>query len=244
MQSSQHILLFGAATVALIHTLIGPDHYLPFVVLGRAEGWPLRKTLLWTGICGAAHVLSSVVVGMLGVALGWALSGVQRFEGARGHIASIALIGFGLIYFLWGLWRARRGHSHVHIHADGSLHCHPHPHRVSIPGAAHEQTEHEEPEHVSSHQRTLWVLFIIFVLGPCEPLIPLLLVPASRHDLRGVAAVATLFGVITIATMLALVTAGVLGMKLLRLQRLERHAHALAGFAVLMSGVLVQILGV
>jgi sulfite exporter TauE/SafE len=244
MHGPQEILIFSAATVGLIHTVIGPDHYLPFIVLARAEGWPLRKTLFWTGLCGTAHVLSSVVVGMLGVALGWALSGAERFEGVRGHIASVGLIGFGLVYFLWGMWRAHRGHSHVHAHADGSLHSHPHPHRVAGAGAGHERAAHEEPEHVSSHQRTLWVLFIIFVLGPCEPLIPLLLAPASRHDLAGVAAVAVVFGAVTIGTMMALVAAGLLGVKLIRFQRLERHAHALAGFAVLVSGVLVRLLGV
>ena len=35
-----------AATLGLVHTVIGPDHYLPFIVIGRAREWTLRKTLL------------------------------------------------------------------------------------------------------------------------------------------------------------------------------------------------------
>jgi len=186
MHGSQPIILASAATIAVVHTVIGIDHYLPFIVLSRAGGWSLRKTLAWTFVCGLGHVLSSVALGLLGVGLGWALSSLQRFESVRGEIAGIALIGFGVVYLAWGLWRGRRGHTHVHVHADGSLHSHPHDH----PGV--EPAPHESPEHVSAHNRTLWVLFTIFVLGPCEPLIPLLIAPASRHDAAGVASVAAL----------------------------------------------------
>jgi len=261
MAGSHDILMAGTVSVALIHTLIGPDHYLPFIVLGRAEGWTLRKTLVWTFLCGVGHVLSSIVLGVLAVGLGWAVSSVQRFEALRGHFAALVLIAFGLIYFLWGLWRGRRGHSHVHVHADGSLHKHPHDHptaaalvdgrsvaRASLGGAApapvHERAAHEEPGHVTRHRRTLWVLFIIFVLGPCEPLIALLLAPASRQDLGGVLLVAGLFGAVTVATMLGVVALGTFGIRLVRLQRLERYAHALAGFAILVSGLMIQLLGV
>jgi nickel/cobalt transporter (NicO) family protein len=244
MNESHAILLVSALSIGLIHTVIGPDHYLPFIVLGRAEGWTLRKTMLWTLVCGLGHVLSSIAIGLLGVALGWALSSMERFEGIRGHLAGIALIGFGLIYFLWGLWRGRRGHSHLHKHSDGSLHAHAHPHTRPSQERDHEEAPHEEPSHVARHQRTLWVLFMIFVLGPCEPLIPLLMAPASRHDTLGVLLVAGLFSVVTIGTMMILVLIGTFGLHLVRIRMLEQYAHALAGFAILVSGLLIQLLGV
>jgi len=242
--SSLNVLLVSAAGLGLLHTLIGPDHYLPFIVLGRAEGWPLRKTLLWTFVCGLAHVLSSVVVGALGVALGWALSRMEQFEGVRGTMAGWALAGFGALYFAWGLWRGWRGqHVHVHRHADGTIHTHSHDHDKVAPAPTHEQAVHEEPDHVRAHRRTVWTLFIIFVLGPCEPLIPLLIVPAASHSFWGVALVATVFGVVTISTMMVTVTLGYLGLGALRVQFLERYVHALAGATLLAAGLMTQLMG-
>jgi nickel/cobalt transporter (NicO) family protein len=40
------VLAGTAASLGLVHTVIGPDHYLPFIVIGRARRWTLRKTLL------------------------------------------------------------------------------------------------------------------------------------------------------------------------------------------------------
>ena len=90
------VLLGTAAAVAAFHTLIGLDHSIPFVVLGRARGWSLRRTLGVTGACGVAHVASSVLIGSVGVALGVALDRLSWLESARGQIAAGLMIGFGL----------------------------------------------------------------------------------------------------------------------------------------------------
>lgn len=242
---SLNVLVLTALSLGLVHTVIGPDHYLPFIVLGRAEGWTLRKTMTWTFLCGLAHVLSSVIVGSLGVALGWALSQMEDFEGGRGQLATWGLIGFGLVYFLWGLWRGRRGHAHVHVHADGSIHSHAHQHDArGEPMPLHENSDHDDPRHVTSHQRTRWTLFIIFVLGPCEPLIPLLMVPAAAHSPWGIASVAVVFGTATIGTMMILVALGHLGLRTLRLRSLERYVHAMAGLTLVISGLAMELLGI
>lgn len=242
---SLNVLLVTALSIGLIHTLIGPDHYLPFIVLGRAEGWSLRKAVWWTFLCGLGHVLSSVVLGAIGVGLGWAVTSMEAFEGLRGTLASWGLIGFGLLYFLWGLWRARKGHKHVHLHADGALHRHEHQHEgEGVAGPQHIAAEHDDPDHLHRHRRTVWTLFIIFVLGPCEPLIPLLLVPAAQHSAWGVAAVAIVFSTVTVLTMVTVVALGLLGLKTLRLPALERYVHAMAGATLLVSGLLVQLLGI
>jgi ABC-type nickel/cobalt efflux system permease component RcnA len=237
------ILLVTALSLGLVHTLLGPDHYLPFIVLGRAEGWALRKTLLVTGLCGLIHVGSSIVVGGLGIAVGWSLGGMEWFEGIRGEVAGWALLVFGAAYLIWGIVRAERGHAHVHVHEDGTIHEHPHHHDHRAETAAHPDEPHEEAAHVRSHRRTVWALFVVFVLGPCEPLIPLLLVPAAAHSAGGIAAVSAAFSVATIGTMLAVVAAGWVGLRLFRLGRLERYAHAMSGAAVLASGALITFVG-
>ncbi len=67
-------LAVTAATVGIVHTLLGPDHYLPFVALARSKGWTLRKTLAVTGFCGIGHVAGSIMLGALGIALGSSLT--------------------------------------------------------------------------------------------------------------------------------------------------------------------------
>ena len=65
MDQSILLLMWTAATIGFIHTLAGPDHYLPFVMMARARQWSQRKTLWITLLCGIGHVLSSVVLGPL-----------------------------------------------------------------------------------------------------------------------------------------------------------------------------------
>lgn len=242
MEQSLVVLSLTAFTLALFHTAVGPDHYLPFIVLGRSEGWTLRRTLLWTFLCGVGHVLSSIVIGAIGIAVGWSVSGMEGFEGIRGELASWTLIGFGGLYMLWGLVRARSGHVHSHVHGDGSVHSHVHRHSGDDPEPFHARRPHDA-SHIKSHRRTLWALFLIFVLGPCEPLIPLLMVPAADHSVFGVAIVAAIFSVGTIGTMLVIATAGFLGLRLVNLGALERYVHVLSGFAILASGAAIKLLG-
>ena len=122
------ILSVTAASIGFLHTLFGPDHYLPFIVMSRAGRWTMKKTALITLLCGVGHVLSSVLLGLVGVAIGTAVTKLEVIEGARGNIAAWLLIGFGFAYFVWGLHRAIKGktHSHVHVHGEGDDHDHEH----------------------------------------------------------------------------------------------------------------------
>ena len=76
-QATLSVLLGTAVTVAVGHTLIGVDHTLPFVVLGRARSWSLNKVLWVTALCGLGHVLSSVLLGIAALALGSALTSLD-----------------------------------------------------------------------------------------------------------------------------------------------------------------------
>ena len=242
------VLAGTAASLGLVHTVIGPDHYLPFIVISRARNWTLRKTLFVSFLAGLGHILSSVVLGFVGIALGIAVARLEGVESARGEIAAWLLIGFGLAYFLWGMRRAWKGKPHTHAHLHGHAGAHEHPH--SPEHGVHEHVHsHETAEHAHLHGEsgkvniTPWVLFTIFVFGPCEPLIPLVMYPAARHSMAGVALVAGAFGLITIATMLIIITAASWGARFVRLGKLERYSHALAGLMIFVSGLAVQFLG-
>jgi len=242
------VLAGTAASLGFIHTVIGPDHYLPFIVISRARNWTLRKTLFISFLAGLGHILSSVVLGFVGIALGIAVARLEGVESARGEIAAWLLIGFGLAYFLWGMRRAWKAKPHAHAHLHGREAAHEHPHSPE-PGVHEHVHSHEKAEHAHLHGEekkaniTPWVLFTIFVFGPCEPLIPLIMYPAARHSTAGVALVAAAFGLVTIATMLVIITAASLGARFVRLGKLERYSHALAGLMIFVSGLAVQFLG-
>ena len=239
--SSDLILLLGtAATLGVAHTLLGPDHYVPFVAMSRALDWSRAKTAAVALLCGVAHVLSSAVLGLLGILLGLMVGRLEALETFRGELAGWFLIAFGLVYFVWGLRRAyrHRPHSHLHVHDDGTVHAHTHVHEES-----HVHVHAPAKSHSSAARVTPWVLFTIFVFGPCEPLIPLLMYPAAEQSWLGVALVTLVFGAATLATMLLAVLALSTGLARLSFGKLERYTHALAGATVLFCGLAVQFLG-
>jgi len=234
-ESSLTILLAAAALLGFVHTLTGPDHYVPFVAMARIGRWSLPKTMLVTGLCGVGHVMSSVVLGLLGISLGLAVTGLDWFEAWRGNIAGWLLLGFGFAYFVWGVHQAirNRPHSHMHLHDGDVLHTHEHGH---VGQHAH---VHMDTERAAS--MTPWILFTIFVFGPCEPLIPLLIYPAAKLSAWGVAMVAIVFSVVTIGTMSVIVLATTLGLAKLSFERFARWGHAFAGLVVTACGVAIQL---
>ncbi len=241
-------LMIAAASIGFFHTLFGPDHYLPFVMMSWSRKWSMVKTMLITFICGIGHVFSSVVLGLLGVALGLALNRLELFESNRGTVAAWLLIAFGLAYFIWGVRNAIRNkpHTHGHFHEDDHEHDqtpnHDHDHEH-----AHEHVHTAEHMHVhNQHAKTNitpWVLFVIFVFGPCEPLIPMLMYPASQNSWAGLLMVTAVFSVVTIGTMLIIVALGVKGFSFIPMKKMQRYSHAIAGATILLCGVAIVFIG-
>lgn len=227
-------LSLSAAVIALVHTVLGPDHYLPFLVMAKARAWSAKRTMKITLLCGIGHLLGSVALGFLGITLGTQLESLEWLEGMRGNLAAWMLIGLGVAYTAWGLRHAARNRPHSHWHQHGeTMHRHFHSH-------------HEAHAHVHDEgQESLmpWIIFIIFVLGPCEPLIPLLMYPAARENMLGVIMVTTVFGVVTVLTMTLVVAVSLMGLKTIKLKRFERFGHAMAGSTILLCGLGVTFFG-
>jgi sulfite exporter TauE/SafE len=225
-------LTITAASLAFLHTLLGPDHYLPFIVMSRARKWTIYKTSWVTILSGFGHVISSILLGTIGIGVGIALNKLEFMESVRGDLAAWLFILFGLGYMVWGLQRVVRNkpHKHTHHHANGTVHVHEHTHQ-------------ETHDHTHKNNITPWILFTIFFLGPCEPLIPLLMYPAAQNSSWGVAQVSIVFGLVTMLTMLVLVLLASYGLKFVRLGKMERYTHAIAGATILLSGMGILYLG-
>jgi sulfite exporter TauE/SafE len=204
--------------------------------MARARKWSLVKTTCITALCGAGHVLSSIILGIIGIALGISINKLGAIESFRGGLAAWLLIAFGAGYFIWGVIRARKSRPHVHWHAHGD---------TSMP--IHKHTHSKDHLHLHKGEKaknlTPWILFTIFVFGPCEPLIPLLIYPAAKSSIFGLVLVTGVFGVVTIATMLSIVILLSLGTNLLPMGRLERYTHALAGATICLCGIAIRFLG-
>lgn len=232
MSNDLSIITLTAASLGFIHTVLGPDHYLPFIVMSRARNWSVFKTGWVTVLCGIGHVGSSVLLGFIGLTVGFGISRLESIESFRGDVAAWLFILFGASYTIWGFYRLHRKkpHRHIHSHMNGSVHIHEHTHL-------------NEHDHVHTRNITPWILFTIFVLGPCESVIPLLMYPASSSSTWGIIQVSLVFCVSTVLTMLVIVLLAAYGFRLVRLGNLERFTHVIAGITIMLSGMGILLLG-
>jgi sulfite exporter TauE/SafE len=206
---SLSVLLISTFTIAAVHTL-APDHWVPFVSIGRAQKWSKTKLTWVTLVCGIGHVGSSIVIGAVGLVLGFSLSSLESIESQRAQVAGLLLVGFGLAYAIWGIKHVRQ-HKHSNIDPKRSV--------------------------------TIWTIIAIFVLGPCEPLIPLMFVSAA-HSWMAVWLVSLVFGLVTIVMMIGQALLAYLGISLVRLRKIEHYSHAVAGGVIAATGGVVMLFGI
>ena len=90
------LLAFSAAAIAFVHTILGPDQYLPFVAMAKARQWSMSKTLRITLMCGTGHLAGSVALGLKAVNLG-------RFERYNHAVAGSAVLVCGLSVAILGI---------------------------------------------------------------------------------------------------------------------------------------------
>jgi len=229
MQSqSYYTLLVAALSIGFIHTLIGPDHYLPFVALGKSNKWTDARTLSVTFLCGLGHVVSSLAMGAIGIALGASVGALENVDSSRSDIVKWMFLVFGVCYTIYGIKLAlvqsvnvdSDAESITHAHAHSCRHCH----NIDI-----------------SRNASFWVLFIIFLFGPCEVLIPLLIYPAANFNWYEVFSIALAFSLSTVLTMILAVAALLYGMRFAGgwTEKLERWNHAITGAILIFCAILM-----
>ncbi len=229
-------LIFTAASLGFAHTIVGPGHYLPFASLAKFGNWSYFRTMCAVFACGFAHVLSSLVIGAVGLALGAGVGALERVEGSRADIVKWAFLAFAVAYFAFGLRSALRGGA-------GSR-------RPEAGGGAGESSNScgaggRQATCGAGAKRgeraTCWLLFAVFAFGPCEVLIPLVMYPAASFDWLGVLAVAVAFSAATLLTMLAAVSALYFGLRGVNAGGLERWGNAITGLVFLACAVFMLL---
>lgn len=99
-------IIIGSFLISLLHALI-PSHWLPVLAIGRRENWGLKETERVTLISGLAHVLSTIIIGILLGLIGLELSeNIEHFT----HIIAPSIL------ILIGLYFVRQHYVHHHFH--------------------------------------------------------------------------------------------------------------------------------
>ncbi len=88
-------ILMGAFLVSAAHAIL-PDHWLPIILVSRAERWSQRETLWLTILITIPHILSTIILGFLVGFIGFKFS--TRHEALMEIVAPSMFIIIGLIY--------------------------------------------------------------------------------------------------------------------------------------------------
>lgn len=231
------LLLGTAAATALFHTLI-PDHWLPFVLIGKARGWTGRTTALVSGLSALIHTGLSVGLALLALEIGALWAGTIGQTLTRS--SALLLVVFGVVYALWA-WR-KSGH----FHPGGRL-LHSADERRACAGGE----GHDHPGHLHYHadgelihgavRRSGWFLAVIVGLNPCVLLLPIMIATLERGT-AAVAVVTLVYALVTTVLTVGLSVAGTVGTRRIALPGAARHAESASGILVALTGVVFLLL--
>ncbi len=225
------VLVAGSAAVGAVHALL-PDHWVPFVVLSKARGWDIQRSLAAVAAGGVAHLASTAALGLL---LAFAGTEALTRVGPAAELGGAALLTvFGLVLSLRGLRVARgEGRSHGHDHG---------------PARGHDADDHREESH--SHDlparppgwRGLLLQGAVLGARPCAEAVPVFLAAAAYGLTSSLLAVAAWVAA-TLGTMLAVVWLSLHGLRAMKPELLARHGELAAGLIILFMGLGAVILG-
>jgi putative Mn2+ efflux pump MntP len=207
-------LLFTAVAVGSLHA-VAPDHWVPFAAVARSRNWSAPKTAEVTALCGFGHVTVSVLFGLIGVFFG--IKVLQSFGSSMESVAGLLLVGFGIVYALWGLRRSAGGHLHGHSHS------------------------HYDHVHDPS-TKTVGGLFLLSCVDPCVAVAPIIFAAAPLGAPATVAVVVA-YEAATLAAMVTLVLVARAGATLIKGHLLDRYGDGLAGVLIAVLGVVIIVLG-
>jgi nickel/cobalt transporter (NicO) family protein len=220
-------LLAAAAGVGFGHAVL-PDHWVPLAVVGRTQHYPLSKVARLSGLAGVAHVLVSIVLGAVIIAVG--LQFRSSVEHAQDTIIGSLLIATGIGFLVLEL--SGHGHGHAHDHdADGHDH-HGHSH------------EHEHP-HPHSHPprgRAAGLAAVMVPFGaaasPDLTILPVFLAATTAGTGAAVGAL-VVFAAVTIGTIVALTLFATAGGYQVQAGWLDRWGNLFTAAVLVAIGALV-----
>lgn len=202
-------LLGGGFVAAFLHAAM-PTHWLPFVLVGRAQRWSLMRVMTVAVTAGLAHIASTALVGSLIVAAGLALN--AWIGGLLPHLSAALLFIFGAFYLA-------RASLQKPITATGP--------------------EAEVPEPAVSDRAAFWGLVLMMAVTPGEVLLPIYLSSATE-GVAALGLLTLSFAAGTVLGMTLLSALASAGYSILRLERWTRYEGAILGISLIVIGLLVM----
>ena len=229
MTSNGPALLIAAAGVGFGHAIL-PDHWVPLAVLGRTRRYPLSRVARLSGLAGIAHVLVSIVLGAVIVAIG--LQYRSTVQNAQDTVIGVILILTGAGFALLELTGHGHGHSHDHSHDHGHDHHH----------HGHDDHEHDHAPGHETHHGVRGIAAVMVPFGaaasPDLTILPVFLAATTAGAATAIGSL-VVFAAVTIATMLILTLVATAGGYQLSGQWLERWGNAITSGVLLSIGTLV-----
>jgi hypothetical protein len=220
MSATTPALIAAAAGVGFGHAIM-PDHWMPLAVVGRTRRYPLAKVARLSSLAGVAHVIVSLLLGAVIVAVG--LQFRATVEQAQNAIVGGLLVatGVGFAVAELGGW----GHHHEHEHGHD--------------GRGHQRHEHSDA--ARGRARGLAAIMVPFgaAASPDLTILPVFLA-ATTAGAATAAGSLVAFAAVTIATIIALTVLATLSGHQLRGEWLERWGGLItAGVLVAIGGLVV-----
>lgn len=112
-----HILamLVAGSVITILHAL-GPDHWLPHIMVSKAQGWNIGRTLRVTLLASIGHVGLTILLGLLIIYLVVELE--MGSQSLTNTIMALVLLVVGLLFIARGFRRGR--HTHERVMSDGT----------------------------------------------------------------------------------------------------------------------------
>lgn len=206
----------AAAAIALLHAVL-PTHWLPFAIVGRAQGWPVARRVGVAAAAALGHAAVTAAVGLAAAILGREVA--ERLHFAE-RLGGAALLAFGLVYAAVDI--RHLGHRHAMHHVrDGAV--------------------YDSAHHRLSDRTAIASLVLILSVSPCIALVPVFF-ETGRLGLGAALAVAGVNAAVTVACMVIMVGLASLGVERLRLERLERFERPIVGVLLAALGAVALLL--
>ncbi len=206
--------MISAATLGFLHSL-GPAHWMPIVLVGRAQKWKWHQWLLGIGVASLGHIIVSLSVGVGVLAVGTAVfevwdTRVERFSG-------FVLIFLGLLYALSSYKQHR---------------------------SCHGGHEHHGPKYIHRQDGKRPYAFLFFMgFSPCFAVMPIFAsvgpLGAMTVFMTGLSfSLGVIFAILIAAALAAR------GTRFLDQPWLEHHGDTLAGIGITLLGIYVLFFSV
>jgi nickel/cobalt exporter len=224
-------LLAAAAGVGFGHAIL-PDHWVPLAVLGRTRRYPLSRVARLSGLAGVAHVLVSIALGAVVIAVG--LQFRSAIQSAQETIIGCILIATGLGFLV--LEATGRGHSHAHGHDHGHGHEHE---RDDGDHHHHGSADHDHPPSGGRFQGLVAVMVPFgAAASPDLTILPVFLAATTAGVATAVGSL-VIFAAVTIGTIVGLTLAATRGGYEIRGQWLELWGNMFTALVLVLIGALV-----